>query len=607
MIANRLNLAALMQTPIVCGLDTSPDGSAVVFSTAVGGPPRIYVRRLGDNVNVPITDGREGAVEPKWSPRGDLIAFLQDTGGDENYQVYTVAPDGSNLRNLTNAPDKLHENHAWSWDGSRVTYVSNRDGQFDVYYSELSGRVRRVTNHPSVHHGPQFSPDGARIAYASNRSELINNWDTFVMSLEDGTERRITQHQGEADEMSYYANQAPRWSPDGTRVLISSSIAGSYDLLAIDPETLERESIASRPWDESNGQWSPDGRKVAYTVNQDGNLVLYVQDLETGESHPVSPAQGESGAIHLRGHGGDYRWSRTPGQIVYSYTGPVQPDSIWIADELSQEPRALYAPMPNGIESRDLVEPDLIHYASFDGRRISAFLYRSPAESRGRALVLPHGGPTGQTINAWSPPVQFLVSCGFTVLAPNFRGSTGYGTEFQWLNRNDWAGGDLRDVVAGRDWLVSEGVASDVGILGGSYGGYLTLSAITQFPAKWQAAVSFCGFANLVTAYESARPDMRAFQERNIGTPDQHPDFYRERSPVNYVDRIACPLLLVQGERDPRVLRQETEQMAEALRRAGKTFECVLYPDEGHSIVHLEHTVDAFDRVARFFEEHFGN
>ena len=101
-------------------------------------------------------------------------------------------------------------------------------------------------------------------------------------------------------------------------------------------------------------------------------------------------------------------------------------------------------------------------------------------------------------------------------------------------------------------------------------GGDLTLSAITQFPAKWQAAVSFCGFANLVTAYESARPDMRAFQERNIGTPDQHPDFYRERSPVNYVDRIACPLLLVQGERDPRVLRQETEQMAEALRRAGR-------------------------------------
>jgi dipeptidyl aminopeptidase/acylaminoacyl peptidase len=385
-------------------------------------------------------------------------------------------------------------------------------------------------------------------------------------------------------------------------------VKGNYDLLAIDPDTLERETIASRPWDEANGQWSPDGRQVAYTVNLDGNLVLHVQDLESGQSRPVSPSRGVSGHIFLRGHGGDYRWNGRGGQIVYSYSGSAQPDSVWIVDDSGGEPRALYAPMPEGIERGDLVEPEMVHYTSFDGRRISAFLYRPDFQATtGRALVFPHGGPTGQSMNDWRPEVQFLVSRGFAVLAPNFRGSTGYGTEFQWLNRNDWAGGDLRDVVAGRDWLVSNGIGREIGIIGGSYGGYLTLSAITQYPDKWQAAVSFCGFANLLTAYESARPDMRAFQERNIGTPEQNPEFYWERSPVNHVDRIQCPLLLIQGERDPRVLKEETDQMAEALRDAGKEFEAVLYPDEGHRLVRLEHTVDAYDRVARFFDIHLGS
>ena len=607
-----LDLESLIATGVfqalggIAGVDVSPDGRFITFGSILEGVSQVYVQASDGGEPIQITHGTEKAAQPKWSPRGDLIAYLQDVGGDENYQIHVIDPKAGEPRDITNAPGKLHEDFDWSWDGSRVTYVSNRDGQFDVYYSDVdSGVVHRVTNYPSVHHAPQFSPDGTMISCCSNRSEHLNNWDTFVISLADGRERKITQHEGEADEMSYYASQYPRWSPDGRRVLVASSVPGNYDIMAVDVEMLEREWIATSTWDEMNAQWSPDGSRVSHVLNEDGNLVIRVKDLASGRDWAVSQREGVSGYRAMRGHYGDYRWTPDGANIVYSHAGPTEAGSIWIVSAEGDDPRCLYSLMPGGIKREDLVRPSLIHYASFDGRQISGLLYM-PRDAEGKvpALVMPHGGPTGQSMNNFYPIVQYLVSRGYAVLAPNVRGSTGYGTEFQWLNRFDWGGGDLKDVVAAGDWLLEQDIADRIGIFGGSYGGYMTMSAITKYPDRWIAAVAIFPMVDLTTSYDTAREDMKLWQARMIGTPQDNADFYYDRSPINFVENITCPLLIFQGELDPRCRLDEVEHMRDLLQAAGKEFEFVMYEHEGHGFYKRGHRIDCLRRTADFFDKH---
>jgi dipeptidyl aminopeptidase/acylaminoacyl peptidase len=402
--------------------------------------------------------------------------------------------------------------------------------------------------------------------------------------------------------MSYYAGQLPHGSPDGRRVLVASSVNGNYDIMAIDTESLESNWVVCSEKDESNAQWSPDGSEIAYVVNDRGNLVIRVKNLASGYTRRMSPADGLSGVIGMRGKGGDFRWTAGGEGIVFSYAGPKDPGSIWLAPSSRGQARCLYRSLPETVDASTLVAPEIVEYPARDGLSISAFLYRPRVRSeRSAGIVLPHGGPTGQSQNGWSSLIQVLVANGYVVMEPNFRGSTGYGRDFQWMNRNDWGGADLEDVVAGADWLEARGIAEGLGIMGGSYGGFMTLSAITRFPRRWKAAVSLYGISNLVTMYETAREDMKLFQERNIGRPDENPRFYYDRSPINFVDKVECPVLILQGDRDPRVLLRESLAMKQLLEDQGKSVEYVEYEDEGHGFSRLETRLDYIQRILRFF------
>src|SRR5579872_2834428 len=327
-----LDVDLLTSAGVVQGVDVSPDGRRVCFASSRGGRARIYVLDLNsDNPPTRLETGEEAATQPKWSPRGNAIAFLQDVGGDENYRIGLIDLGSGEIRDLTNAPGKLHENYAWSSDGSKIACVSNRDGQFDVYWFDVeSAEAHLVTNHPAVHHSPEFSADGQTIAYCSNRTDLRGNWDTFVNNLDGSAERKITSHQGEADEMSYYAGQRPHFSPDGSRVLVGSSVRGNYDITAIDLETGRQEWLVDARWDEINGQWSQDGTRLAYVSNQDGNLILKVKDFTTGDVWAVSQTSGTSGTIGMRGKGEDYRWLPDGTGLVYGHRSSVEPGSVWV-------------------------------------------------------------------------------------------------------------------------------------------------------------------------------------------------------------------------------------------------------------------------------------
>ena len=281
-----------------------------------------------------------------------------------------------------------------------------------------------------------------------------------------------------------------------------------------------------------------------------------------------------------------------------------RPTDVWVRESDQVTLRALTNSIGTNLDPRVLVEPTHVRYPSADGREIPALLYVPHAEAvRGSglpgAVIYVHGGPTAQHYRQWDPAAQLLANRGLVVLAPNIRGSTGYGREFQEANRHDWGGADLADVIAGVDWLVKEAIADPrgVGITGGSYGGYMTLLALATHPDRFAAGVSNVGVVSWTTMLDSTRGDLREYLIRELGDATKEPELYRDRSPITHASKIRAALLVLQGANDPRVPKGEALQLVEALKGSGAPHQYYEYADEGHGFSKTANRVDAMQRT----------
>ncbi|HEV8491050.1 MAG TPA: S9 family peptidase, partial [Candidatus Angelobacter sp.] len=263
-----------------------------------------------------------------------------------------------------------------------------------------------------------------------------------------------------------------------------------------------------------------------------------------------------------------------------------------------------------GIRSEDMVEPFLVHFPSKDGKwQISAFVYVPyNAEKNGKnaAIVWIHGGPTDQFENSFARNIQFLVNQGYFVIAPNYRGSTGYGKEFEDADRFDMGGGDLDDVISSAEWIKKTGFIDPkkVVALGASYGGYLTMMAVTKTPDLWAAGVPIVPFVNWFTEIENEDPSLREYDIATMGDPMKDKARLQERSPINFVDQIKAPLLLLAGGNDPRCPRTEAEQVAQAIKKRKGVADLKVYENEGHGFAKIENQIDAFTRIAEFLKKY---
>jgi dipeptidyl aminopeptidase/acylaminoacyl peptidase len=262
------------------------------------------------------------------------------------------------------------------------------------------------------------------------------------------------------------------------------------------------------------------------------------------------------------------------------------------------------------VHSEDMVEPYLVHYPSRDGKwTISAFLYvpyNMARNGQNAAIVYIHGGPTAQTMNSFNRFVQYAANQGYMVLAPNYRGSTGYGKEFQQANLFDMGGGDLQDVLAGVDWIKQTGHldAKKIAVMGGSYGGYLSMMSVTKAPAVWAAGVPIVPFVNWFTEIENEDPVLQQSDLATMGDVIKNKALYEDRSPINFIDQIKAPLLLLAGGHDPRCPKSETQQVVDAIKKHGGTVDYKIYENEGHGFARVENQIDAYKRVADFLQAH---
>jgi dipeptidyl aminopeptidase/acylaminoacyl peptidase len=602
----RLSVEELAGVPYVDyiwgGIDLSPDGSEVAFSWNRSGTFEIFSAPLDGERIFQLTGANERSVWPRWSPDAKQLAFLRDRGGDERFDVWLVDRDGEHERNLSDEPGVMHRDIAWSPDGTKLAYTANAGGKgFAVHVIDATtGAKRALTGGARDDAQPRWSPDGTLLAFWSRRDEVRTNADLYIVAATGGDVTRLETRGGIDGE-----SVDPRWSPDGTRISFTTDTRGRQEVAIAtyaERELGRIEPMTASIHDEYGAVWRPDGRALAYLHNEDAAVSLRRVFTVSHADHAVSDIPGMHASPDI-GPDSD--------TTAFLFSSPSRPWDVYVTRERAIEARAITRSLPATIDPETLVEPSHVRYPGADGEDVPALLFLPYAEAlRGEkvppAIINIHGGPTAQHHREWNVATQVFVNAGFVVLAPNPRGSTGYGKKWREGNRHDWGGKDLEDIALGAAWLGEQKLADParVGVYGASYGGYLTLMSLALRPDRFAAGVSVVGVVSWKTMAETTRGDLREYLLRELGDPTKDADLYRDRSPLTHASKIRAPLLVLQGENDPRVPRSEAEQVVKALKEGGKPHEYHVYPGEGHGFRTTENRIDALRRSLDWFEQH---
>jgi dipeptidyl aminopeptidase/acylaminoacyl peptidase len=592
---------ALRRTYFLNNLAFSPDSRQISYVHDGSGLFNLWSSPVEGGVARQLTSGDEDAVRHhRWTPSGIVLEL--DHLGAEQWQLNILPPDGLGWpRAVTDRQDVQYEIGPVADDGRRMLFDGNQERPADVsiYLLDIpTGRHRLVLDlegrqlYPAAWH-----PDGRRAAVADVLG--TTDQDAYLLDVDSGELRNLTPHKGEE------FNAPLGFSADGSHLYnITDRDSEHHYIEAIDLATGARTPFVQSKWGVEQADLSGDRRRVAYTIDEDGYSRFHVRDIEAGRDlrFPDMP-QGVCSQFAISPDG------RLVAGLVATGTRVFD---VYVADIEAGRVTRVTDNFLGGIPEADLVEPELVHFSTFDGKQIPAWLYR-PHEASGRlpVIISIHGGPEAQErthVTRSSSFYQYLLSRGIAVLAPNIRGSTGYGKTYQKLIHRDWGGDELKDIDHAARWLRSQGwVDSErIAIYGASFGGFATLSAMTRLPDYWRCGIDLVGPSNLVTFAKAVPPHWRALMKEWVGDPEEDFDFLKSRSPITYVDKMKAPLLVLQGANDPRCVKPESDQMVEKLRSIGLDVEYHVFEDEGHDFSKRANQLKAYRLIAAFLFKQFG-
>ena len=628
-VEKSLSIEKLYMTRQVGGSTWSPDGKTVAFVSNLSGRNNIWLVASEGGWPMQLTVSDQRQTSPTWSPDGKWIAYMSDYDGDEQWDIFLVSPKTGQVVNLTNTREIAEESPAWSPDGRYLAYMvkpkMSSVFEIDVYDAVLR-EVKHLTTGTAkdrMNVAPIWSTDGKFIVYTQERSKGTDS-NVFLVEVGSAQSTLLTPHDG---ERTYSANDI---SPDGKSVLITSNAGDGYDNVGLlDIASKKIRWLTQDKWEISGESFSPDGKFLTYTANVDGNTDIYLYDVASGKAQALPLPKGVN---HAAGRTSPF--SHDNSRLLYYHTGPTAPGDLWVYTLSGEEALTdretknkikstrAGAPAPHekshqlthslvgGVRSEDMVEPHLVHFPSKDGKwTISAFVYvpyNLPHNPEHPAIVYVHGGPTAQTMNTFNRFVQYMANQGYIVIAPNYRGSTGYGKEFQQANLFDMGGGDLQDVLAAADWIKQTGYVDPkkLILMGGSYGGYLTMMGVTKAPELWAAGVPIVPFVNWFTEIQNEDPVLQQSDLATMGDLEKNKTLYEDRSPIHFVDQIKAPLYLLAGGHDPRCPKTEAQQVVDAIKKRNGVVEYKVYENEGHGFAKVENQIDAYKRVADFLKAH---
>jgi len=583
----------------------SPDGKQLVFVANISGRNNLWLVGSDGGWPTQLTVSDQRQTSPTWSPDGKWIAYISDYDGDEQWDVFMVSPKTGQVVNLTHTREISEENPRWSPDGRYLAYTV-KPKTSSVYEIDVFDKLMRTVKHVTsgtaadkINDNPIWSHDGTSIVYTQSQAKGTDA-NIYIADVAGGASTLLTPHEG---EQLYEAEDV---SPDGKKLLITSNAANGYDNVGLLDIVNKKSSWLTRDnWEISGGNFSRDGKSVTWTANVDGYTEVYLHDLAAGTTKALPLPKGVNYPV-----GAQSAFDHDGSRLLYNHNGPNAPADLWTYRLATGTSQQITNSLVAGVRAEDMVEPFLVHFPSRDGKwTISAFVYvpyNMVRNGQNAALVYVHGGPTSQTVNSFNRFIQHMVNQGYMVIAPNYRGSTGYGKEFQRANLFDMGGGDLQDVLAAADFIKQTGYLDPkkIALVGGSYGGYMTMMGVTKAPEVWAAGVPIVPFVNWFTEIQNEDPVLRQSDLATMGDLEKNKDLFHDRSPIFFVDQIKAPLLLLAGGNDPRCPKEESQQVVDAVKKRGGTVELKIYENEGHGFARVENQIDAYKRVSDFLKAH---
>ena len=598
----RYDARTFFETTAVTGASFSYDETRILVSTDATGVFNAYSLPFTGGASEQLTESQGDSVFAiSWFPNDDRFLYTADQGGNELNHLYVQESDGA-VRDLT--PGERLKAMFRGWSGDRKSFwvlTNERDSRyFDLYQYAVDGYDRKLVFKNEDGWLPsRISRDSRWVSLDKPRSNADSDIYIWDIQAPERPPFHITAHEGNAEHFSL------TFSPDNRKFYYATDRHGEFrEVWEYDLETREHGAAVTASWDISFFSLSETGRFRVTGINEDARTVMTILDTTTGEELRI-PDLPE----------GDVRsvvFSRSESRMAFYLSSDSSPPNLYSLEIEGLRPRRLTSSLNPAIAPGNLVDSEVVRYKSYDGLEIPALLYRPKAASdsnRVPALVWVHGGPGGQSRKGYSPTIQHLVNHGYAILAVNNRGSSGYGKTFHHMDDRKHGDVDLKDCVWARNYLSSLDWidSSRIGIIGGSYGGYMVAAALAFEPDAFEIGINIFGVTNWLRTLKSIPPWWEAQKEAlyaELGDPATDEERLRAISPLFHASNITKPILVVQGANDPRVLQAESDELVAAVREAGVPVDYVLFPDEGHGFRKKANRIAASDAYVEFLNQY---
>ena len=602
----RYTMKQFMDNTEIFGASFSADEKRILFNSQESGIFNAVEIDLSTGEQRTLTRSTTDAVMARsYFPKDDRFVFSQDKGGNEISHLYVQTPDGQ-------VTDLIQDSTAkagfvdWSHDRNKLYFVSNaRDKNFfDLYRVNVGNLSERpqysaelVYRNDKGLDPAAISPDERYLALTENLS--TSNTDIHLLDTQSGLLKSITGHTGDV------RNEPQYFTTDGRQLVYLTDEGSEFTyLVSYDLLTGERRKIEDAPWDISSSYLSRSGRYRVVSVNNDARTEIKIYDVAGNQVRITDLPSGDLQGV---------TFSESENKMAFYISSSRSPADLFVHDFQSRKTLRLTRTISEDIDPEDLVEGRVIRFKSFDGLSVPCLYYKPKGIQEGRkvpALLWIHGGPGGQTRLNFSPEIQFLVNHGYAVVAVNNRGSSGYGKSFFKADDRKHGDADLKDCIAARDHISNfpEIDRNRIGIMGGSYGGYMTMAALTFTPEAFQVGVNLYGVTNWLRTLKSIPPWWGSFRTAlyaELGDPFTADSVaLYQKSPLFFAHNIIRPFIVLQGSNDPRVLKVESDEIVASARAKGLPVEYIVCPEEGHGFVKEENNIRAMEEILKFLDAH---
>lgn len=580
---------------MVKSFEYDPKGKKISFISDFTGVPQVWELDREDRWPAQTSFSMKGITFIKYIAGTSDLVYGMDVDGDEKEQLYLLKEDDEKIA-LTNSPEHLHLFGDSSPDGKWIAWSSNRRHQafLDIYIQNLETlEIRRVFTGDGTFMVEKWFPDGKSLLVKKTNTPLDH--DLGVFSLLTGKMDWITEHKGEAGYKDIHFNKEA-----DHLYLLTNQGREFFGLAMIQIAGKQFTWLERGEWDLEDLVMNKDKNKLAFSMNEGGISKGFLVDLERTDLYNWETPMGVMYNL---------RFSPDNQKLGFVLNGPAHPPDIWEVDlKTIQAKRLTYISRSPVLEEK-LVEPEPITFPSFDNLPIPAFYYK-PANKKEKSpvVVYIHGGPESQSRAVYSPFLQYFLNQGYAVVAPNIRGSTGYGKTYTHLDDGRKRMNAIKDVISLMKWLKKTGDidAEKAAIVGGSYGGFVVLAAISHFPELWAAAIDIVGMSSIRTFLKTTSPWRKKLREAEYGTIEGDGDFFDQIDPLNHADKIKAPLMVIHGVNDPRVPIQESDQIVKKLKERNHPVQYSRIEEEGHTMMKLKNKITSYTEMAEFLEKYLG-